>query len=115
MRIETFGPRRLRLTLASIPLELWLYLDPGQPPVAVRFRTRSGRIAALRDLFATPVAALRRNMPGAPGRLPQARAIQREHPPHLVVAQSVNWRLPIRHPMPEASDTHEQKQLKAHA
>jgi hypothetical protein len=46
MRIEIFGPRRLRLTLASIPLELWVYLDPGHPPLAVWFHTRTGRMLA---------------------------------------------------------------------
>ena len=46
MQIETFGPRRLRLTLQSVPLELWLYLDPGHPPTAVWFHSETGSLLA---------------------------------------------------------------------
>jgi hypothetical protein len=46
MHLESFGPRRLRLTLASVPLELWLYLDPGHPPRAVWFDAVTGEMLA---------------------------------------------------------------------
>ena len=46
MRIETFGPCRLRLTLVSVPLELWLYLDPGHPPMAAWFDSETGQLLA---------------------------------------------------------------------
>jgi len=42
MHIETYGPYRLRLVLHPVPLELWLYLDPGHPPHAVWCCSRSG-------------------------------------------------------------------------
>lgn len=46
MHLETFGPRRLRLTLDSVPLELWLYLDPGHPPIAMWCDAVTGDVLA---------------------------------------------------------------------
>ena len=46
MRIEILGPRRLRLILGSVPLELWLYLDPGHEPMAVWFDCETGQALA---------------------------------------------------------------------
>lgn len=46
MHIETFGTRRLRLTLQSVPLELWLYWDPGHPPTALWFHSETGDVLA---------------------------------------------------------------------
>jgi hypothetical protein len=46
MRIEIFGRRRLRLTLQSVPLELWLFLDPGHRPTAVWFHSETGMLLA---------------------------------------------------------------------
>lgn len=46
MHIETFGPRRLRLALVSVPLELWIFLEPGHTPTAAWFDSLTGRILA---------------------------------------------------------------------
>ena len=46
MHIETFGPHRVRLVLHGVPLELWLYLDPGHPPKAMWCHSPSGMTLA---------------------------------------------------------------------
>jgi hypothetical protein len=46
MHIEMLGRRRLRLVLESVPLELWLYLDPGHAPTAAWFDGVTGNLLA---------------------------------------------------------------------
>jgi len=46
MYIETFGSRRLRLSLSSVPVELWLYFDPGHDPRAIWINSETGDVLA---------------------------------------------------------------------